>query len=374
MTESVLFEVKPCVNNKLVAFATLNTPKTLNALNLTMVKMLLKQLALWRDDPQVALVVLSGAGEKGFCAGGDIKHLYQQLADSPGQYTQDIADFFTYEYQLDYLIHTFKKPILVLGSGIVMGGGMGLFMGASHRVVDETTKLAMPEVNIGLFPDVGASWFLSRLPEKVGIFLGITGATLNAGDAKHLAMAQSFIIKEKHQQVIEQLLTLGWGDTVALNHEKLSSYLTEIERVCKVKLPQSDIRSHQELLNELVNPDDIFATVEHVLQTESESLWYQQAKNNLAYGSPLTVALVFKQLALGKSLSLHQCFKMELTLALKSAQFGEFLEGTRALLIDKDKQPNWKYHSIRDVEPSRLDWFFESLWPEHEHPLAAIAS
>jgi enoyl-CoA hydratase/carnithine racemase len=374
MIKPVLFELHSCENNKQIAVATLNSPRTLNALNLTMVDLLLNQLRLWRDDPDVVMVLIKGAGEKGFCAGGDVKDLYYRLQEDSSRCQHQVAEFFSQEYQLDYLIHTFNKPVMILGSGVVMGGGMGLFMGASHRIVDQSSQMAMPEICIGLFPDVGATWFLSRLAPEVGLFLGLTGAAINAADAKYLGIADFFISQEQQEQLLEKLLSLAWGDTIALNHEKLSTFLNQVETLCKNQLPKSVIRSHQELLKAVVKPEDFFGTVENILSVKHDSQFIIQAQANLAYGSPLSAAIIYRQLMLGRKLTLEQCFQMELTLAIKCVQFGEFCEGVRALLVDKDRQPNWQYKDINTIEPARLDWFFDSEWPEGEHPLASIAS
>ncbi len=133
----------------------------------------------WKNDHNIALVVLQGAGDKAFCAGGDIRDLYQAMKAAPDTYQPYVEDFFTKEYTLDYLIHTFDKPVLVWGNGIVMGGGLGLMAGASHRIVTASSRIAMPEMAIGLYPDVGGSWFLNRMPEGCGLFLGLTGASIN---------------------------------------------------------------------------------------------------------------------------------------------------------------------------------------------------
>jgi enoyl-CoA hydratase/carnithine racemase len=163
MTSPVLFSLVPLDNGKDIngtnlGHAILNLPGSLNALNLEMVELLTKQLTLWQQDDSVSGVLISGAGDKAFCAGGDVVSLYKAMQQQPGETPADVQAFFTQEYQLDHLIHRFSKPLIVWGSGFIMGGGIGLFAGASHKVVTETSRLAMPEITIGLFPDVGGSW------------------------------------------------------------------------------------------------------------------------------------------------------------------------------------------------------------------------
>ncbi|WP_334167975.1 enoyl-CoA hydratase/isomerase family protein, partial [Achromobacter mucicolens] len=192
MNAPVLFEERSAANGMRFGIATLNAPQTLNGLSLEMVDLLADRLDAWARDPGVALVVLQGAGDKAFCAGGDLHGLYRSMTENTGKpsWSNTYArTFFEREYRLDYRIHTYPKPVLCWGHGIVMGGGIGLMMGASHRVVSETSRLAMPEVSIGLFPDVGGSWLLNRMPGRSGVFLALTGAQLNTSDAFFAGLA-----------------------------------------------------------------------------------------------------------------------------------------------------------------------------------------
>lgn len=172
VTAPVLFEEWQCADKSLLGVATLNLPKALNALNLEMVKLLLAKLTEWEQREDVGAVLLRGAGEKAFCAGGDVVSLHNAMKDNPGAVPAAAREFFCEEYQLDHAIHAFSKPFIVWGSGIVMGGGMGLLMGASHRIATETSRMAMPEITIGLFPDVGGSFFLNKMPPGCGLFCG----------------------------------------------------------------------------------------------------------------------------------------------------------------------------------------------------------
>ena len=196
IVKPVLFETLIAENGCQIGVITLNAEKTLNALSLDMIDLMAEQLALWSTDDNIALVLMQAAGEKAFCAGGDLQNLYQSMLTHHASVDKDdvranqyACDFFNREYRLDYLIHTYPKPILCWGHGIVMGGGIGLMAGASHRVVTEKSRLAMPEIGIGLFPDVGGSYFLNRMPGKLGLFLALTGAMVNAADAKFTKLA-----------------------------------------------------------------------------------------------------------------------------------------------------------------------------------------
>jgi enoyl-CoA hydratase/carnithine racemase len=221
----VLAETLAADNGSLIGVLTLSAEKTLNALSLPMVELLSAQLAAWAYDERIAMVLLQGAGDKAFCAGGDLHNLYStMMAHRASRQAGEVLgngyanEFFAREYTLDYRIHTYPKPILCWGHGIVMGGGIGLMAGASHRVATEKTRLAMPETGIGLFPDVGGSWFLSRMPGGTGRFLALTGASINAADARYVGLADRVLAHADKPQVLAALLRQPWSDDCAGNH------------------------------------------------------------------------------------------------------------------------------------------------------------
>lgn len=359
-------------NGKKIGVATLNSEKSLNALSLPMVESLLPQLQAWQADNSISMVLLQGAGDKAFCAGGDIRDLYKAMLAEPGTYAPYVEEFFTKEYTLDYLIHTFGKPVLVWGNGIVMGGGLGLMAGASHRVVTATSRIAMPEMAIGLYPDVGASWFLNRMPAGCGLFLGLTGASINAADAKFIGLADNFLLHERKAALLEKLLTVKWGDTVALNHQKLSDVLRAEEDQCRTQMPLSNIRPHQGDIESLAKPDQLATVIDAINRMQGEDKWLQKAKESLAYGSPITAHIVFELLKLGQSKILADSFRLELGLSVQCGKLGEFTEGVRALLMDKDLTPNWQYKTVSDVPQSVIDELFRSPWSANEHPLREL--
>lgn len=372
MNEVVIFEELPCENGKKIGVATLNSERSLNALSGEMVDTLYPKFLAWHNDADIAVVLLQGSGEKSFCAGGDIVNLYKEMKSHENDYAPAIEEYFTKEYKLDYLIHTFSKPFIVWGNGIVMGGGLGMMVGASHRVVTESSRIAMPEISIGLYPDVGGTWFLNRMPDKCGLFLGLTGASINASDAKYTGLADFFITADKKESMVEQLKTINWGDTVALNHDKLSSVMHELELHSNAKLPVSHVRAQKSLIEHVMSHDNIVDTVNAIVTVDVEDKWFNKAQKSLKHGSALSGHLVYRQLIDGKNLTLAECFKMELNLSVKCGQYGEFQEGVRALLIDKDFSPNWKFNSVDSVSSETIDWFFESKWSNEEHPLATL--
>ncbi|RZL89786.1 MAG: enoyl-CoA hydratase/isomerase family protein, partial [Variovorax sp.] len=203
----VLFKTIPTAGGRHFGVATLNAPASLNALSVDMVRLLTPRLREWAADDDIVGVVLDAAGEKAFCAGGDLRALYQTLLDCKDRRNAYAERFFGEEYELDHLIHTYPKPFLGWGHGIVMGGGVGLLAGASHRVVTEGSRVAMPEVAIGLYPDVGGSWFLRRMPGRTGLFLAFTAAPLNAADAIFCGLADVLVPQAAKAQVLEAIST-----------------------------------------------------------------------------------------------------------------------------------------------------------------------
>ncbi|MEO3879614.1 enoyl-CoA hydratase/isomerase family protein [Rheinheimera fenheensis] len=374
VNEVVLYQELTAQNGKKIGVATLNSEKSLNALSLPMVESLLPKLQSWQADPSISLVILDGSGDKAFCAGGDIRDLYKAMLDKPGEYAPYVEEFFTKEYTLDYLIHTFGKPVLVWGNGIVMGGGLGLMAGASHKVVTASSRIAMPEMAIGLYPDVGASWFLNRMPAGCGLFLGLTGASINAADAKFIGLADHFILHERKVALIDKLKSINWGDTIALNHQKLSDVLRAEEDQCRTQMPLSNIRPHQGAIEALAQHSSLQSAISAIHAMQGEDKWLQKAKESLAYGSPITAHIVFELLKLGQSKILADSFRLELGLSVQCGKLGEFTEGVRALLMDKDLQPKWQYKTVADVPQAVIAELFRSPWQPEQHPLRHLGT
>lgn len=374
VNEVVLYQELTAQNGKKIGVATLNSEKSLNALSLPMVESLLPKLQSWQADPSISLVILDGSGDKAFCAGGDIRDLYKAMLDKPGEYAPYVEEFFTKEYTLDYLIHTFGKPVLVWGNGIVMGGGLGLMAGASHKVVTATSRIAMPEMAIGLYPDVGASWFLNRMPPGCGLFLGLTGASINAADAKFIGLADHFVLHERKAALIDKLKIINWGDTIALNHQKLSDALRSEEDQCRTQMPLSQIRPHQSEIEALAGLTELETVIEAINAIQGEDKWLLKAKDSLAYGSPITAHIVFELLKLGQSKILADSFRLELGLSVQCGKLGEFTEGVRALLMDKDLQPKWQYKTVADVPQAVIAELFRSPWQPEQHPLRHLGT
>lgn len=326
-------------NGHRIGWLTLDLPRTLNALTLDMASSLRAQLAEWASQPDIACVVMQGAG-RAFCAGGDVRRMRQGILDG-----DDYCErFFEQEYRLDHEIHLYPKPLLCWGHGVVMGGGVGLMIGASHRVVTESSRLAMPETSIGLYPDVGASYFLNRLPAGLGLFLGITGCEWNGADAVAMGMADYLLQDSCKAELPALLANLPWSADAQANKRILNDGLQGM----------SHAEQPQQLWRYAVDISAICSGSWPACLTQLQAMtinepWFTHAMENLQKGCPVTACIVAEQLQRGRSLSLAEVFCMEWVLSIRCTQHPDFAEGVRAQLVDKDKNPQWTYRSITDV-------------------------
>lgn len=374
-----------CVDGNKIGVVELDNPTSLNALTLDMLRQLKTKLEEWEDDERIVCVFLHGVGEKAFCAGGDVRTMYNMMHDASERQERASAakyfltEYFTVEYGCDYLIHRYSKPVIVWGEGIIMGGGMGLYMGASHRVTTPTSRLAMPEISIGLYPDVGGTWFLNKLPDGIGMFLGLTGAQINATDALELGMSDHMLIPEQKQSVLAKLQGSNWvkgnkdadGD-LTFNKELVTEVLTGFADTAEPHRPVSHLRPYFSQIQLACKADDLVDISRQIMSIEGDNRWLERAKRTLEEGSPITANICFRQLTQYHHLSLEECFRLELSLSVHCGLLGEFEEGVRARLIDKCGQPGWLYKNYSEVDQNVIDSLFTPLWPEHENPLATL--
>ncbi len=381
-----------------LAQATLNAAGSLNALNLDMIESLYDQLALWEKDPSIVAVILNGAGGKAFCAGGDIRQLHDAAVaarngdDSGGAL---IERFFTGEYSLDYQIHSYTKPVLCWGSGIVMGGGIGLMAGASHRVVTETSKLAMPEVVIGLFPDVGGSWILGRMPGRVGLFLGLTGGRINGADALFCGLADRFLAEDALSSVIDDMRSLSWtvdssqsqkgrpqNKQYQANSALLNALLRKYEKAnqSNTVAQESPVREYFDQIQQVTDTEDLSEILSRMQQQarneqsdERGSDWWQRMAAGLENGSPTTAALVVEQIRRAHHMALPDVFRMELEMAVECLANPNFTEGVRALLLERGTQPDWQPSTLESASLLDLEGYFSGHWKNRPHPLQGLS-
>lgn len=338
-----------------IGHLTLNRPGGLNALTLPMVRLLQQQLHAWQEDPQIVAVVLRANGEKAFCAGGDIRMLYD--SHKSGATTHET--FFEEEYALDEYLHTYRKPILALLDGFVLGGGMGLAQGATLRVITERTRMGMPEVAIGFFPDVGGSYFLPRLPGELGIYLGVSGIQVRAADALYAGLADCCINSEQLPELDRCLDRMNW---TAHPHEALRTLLATL---AVSKLPGSELKALRPAIDEYFALPDL-PSIRTALLTESRPEfqdWAEETIRVLDSRSPLAMAVTLELLRRGRTLPLSDCFAQELHLDYQWFEQGDLMEGVRALLIDKDKAPRWNPPTLAELDRDRVMAFFSACKP-----------
>ncbi len=360
MTDIILTEIKNGVG-----IITLNSPRTLNAISKDMADALLLKLIEWKNDKRVRCLFFQG-NLKAFCAGGDVKNLYVAIKNNPTQnITKDALEFFILEYTLDFTIHTYSKPIIAWGDGIVMGGGLGIFVGASHRIVTQRSQLAMPEISIGLYPDVGGTWFLNRMPNNWGIYFGLTGARMTGGDAQFLGLADYVINSDLKESFINKLLIQDWDLSSEQNKKKIDTLLSEIAS----NEAFSPAKERIDFSNTLININSVLE-FKTILEREAiEDEWIQAGLLSFQAGSPTSAMVIYEQLKRGKSLNLKEVFYSELNLSVHFSLSPDFPEGVRALLIDKDQRPNWQPSTLESVDQMRIDSYFIPIWDNLVHPL-----
>jgi enoyl-CoA hydratase/carnithine racemase len=348
---------------------TLNRPKALNALSLQMVRDLLSTLRAWRDDPEVLVVAIRGTNKVGrpgtpdslfggFCAGGDIRFFHQAALAGDAA----LEDIFTEEYTLNHLIQTYPKPYIAFMDGVVMGGGMGISQGARVRIVTERTKMAMPETNIGLFPDVGGGYFLSRCPGHVGEYLALTGEVIDAEEAIDYGLADV--------KLEAAALPALWAELGATSFDSA----TDVEQWIASKF----IAKTDHPVCTTVQIDAYFSLlrVKHIVDAleKSEDRWALRTAATLRKRSPLMLHVVLEQIRKARTMTLADDLRMERNMVhqcfhLRPVKESETVEGIRALAVDKDYKPQWKPARIEDVKPGMADAFFVSPWTTETHPL-----
>ena len=382
----VLFDTEPTECGHLIGIMTLNTPKSLNALSVEMCQLLAEQLEQWQNDDQIVALVLKGAGDKAFCAGGDIRKLYDSMSTSAPLPNPYATEFFGHEYRLYRQMHFYPKPLILWGDGIIMGGGMGLMAGCSHRLVTERTRFAMPEVTIGLFPDASGSWFLQRMPAKTGLFLGLTGAMCNGNDALLSNLAEYAVASSDYDAVIQSLKQGDWqvaaGSTDKCRNNSAHSIVSRaLAAQPAAELPASKLATYWKPIQQLMNSGGL-GDIDALLQSDealakldtdfAADSWTQRAVDTYRQGCPVTVALTYALYHKVTDLSLEQVLYLEANVAVHCAANPDFKEGVRALLIDKDRNPQWSRSLAECLSTEGQEYIhqhFVNPYAKGEHPL-----
>ncbi|KPP97340.1 enoyl-CoA hydratase/isomerase family protein [Marinobacter sp. HL-58] len=335
---------------------TLDAPDNLNALSGSMIDEIQARLEQWQDASHICMVIFRGAGDRAFCAGGDIRELYGALTGTAG--SAGAADYFTREYRLDYTIHRFPKPVITIAHGAVMGGGVGILSASRYRLVTPDIRLAMPEITIGLFPDVGASWFLNRLPGRLGLFMGLTGARLNTSDTLRVGLADMAVLPEQAESLVARLQEERWTGEAAADDSRLFRLIKQLEHPDYRALPASELARHEQSIARLSAGDELPEIVENLLSADIEGDWWQACMNNLRSGCPVTAWLVWNQLKKAQQMSLKDVFRMELAMAIRCTRRPDLREGIRARLIEKDNRPAWSFKTVLEVPESVVEEHF----------------
>ena len=336
-----------------VVEVTLNTPEALNALNGNMVDLLLVHVPVWEADKNVIAIIMRGAGTKAFCAGGDVRQLYHKMAIG----SQNVGEiFFNHEYEMDLMLHKLSTPLLVWGSGYVIGGGMGLLQGAALRIGTHSSRLAMPEITIGLFPDVGASYFLRQVPDNLGLFLGLTGAMLNSTDARELGLLDGLLDDNDYSQVLHSLTQIPkQSNADTLSH--LTLLIAALEANASANAPASNLAAHRQNIISALSQNGLAAIVASLAGLKGQDKWLDKALQTMANGSPTSLHLFYR--AFNENFTnVTDALLHEYIVGVNATRLGEFKEGVRALLIDKDRNPAWRYDTVENTPEAWIAKFF----------------
>ena len=331
--DEILFEKRGAVG-----LITLNRPKALNALNLAMVRAMRARLDVWAGDPEIGCVVIRGAGERAFCAGGDIR----AAAQSGREGTSYALDFWREEYLLNAAIKHYPKPYTALMHGIAMGGGLGVSVHGAYRIVDETAVLAMPETGIGFFPDVGGSYFLPRCPGETGMYLALTGARIGPADALYAGLA-THVMRAEEWPVLFDGLAMGKSPADLLSPNT----------------PTSPLAEHRAAIDRIFAAQSVEAILAG-LDAQSDD-WSRKTAATIRAKSPTSLKLTFREMREGRNLSFDDCLRMEFRLSSRLLAGNDFYEGVRAAVVDKDGAPKWRPATLGEVPDGALNAAFVPL-------------
>lgn len=342
-----------------LATVELTRPKALNALTLEMIRQMHPRIEAWEDDETVKAVVIKGQGEKAFCAGGDVRAIYRSIVDDlGGKGPSELSrTYFLEEYRLNHTIHALSKPYVALLDGVTMGGGVGLSVHGSHRIVTERLIFAMPETGIGLFPDVGGGWFLPRLPGEVGLYLALTGARLDAAGAVALGVATHFVPSTRLEGLEAALATTiaGSGDGRAAINDVLDRF---------AEVPGDDpLAARRKVIDSCFAAPSVEAILQQLDRAAAEgSEFAAETVATLRHKCPTSLKLTLEQLRRGRDMSsLLEVLTMEYRLSQHCMAGTEFFEGIRAVLVDKDYAPKWRPDSLEAVSESAVASHFAAI-------------
>ena len=348
----------------------LNRPKALNAVNLKVATMMRSQLLAWRDDEQVDAVVVTGQGDRAFCAGGDVKSVYQSGIEQgvgPGTVS---AELFRNEYELVGLIASYPKPYVAYLDGISMGTGVGISLHGTHRIASEFTRMAMPETAIGFVPDVGASYFFNQCG-PLGRLLALTGKTIDGYYAARLGWITHFLPRDDAAKLLEQLESTDWQSAFdAAGVRDIDASNSSTIEILGTEESRQDFQMDQELAEQCFASDELeelFTTLERIASSVGPlATAARECLSTLQKRSPTSLCLTWEMLRRGEKLSLKECLKMVYRVCQACMRGSDFFEGVRAVLVDKDQNPKWQPSKLEEVAAKDVESYFAPLSNEHE--------
>ncbi|NVK32024.1 MAG: enoyl-CoA hydratase/isomerase family protein [Gammaproteobacteria bacterium] len=340
--------------SRFIGHAELCNERKLNALDHDMAKAFLDQLSAWEQDPNFAGLLITGTGDRAFCAGGDVKELAVRKPEEDARaQAKRGAAYFGCEYELDEKIWRCAQPTMVIAHGITMGGGMGLMQGCDFRLITETTRIAMPETAIGFFPDVGSSWFLNRVNYHMGEILGISGMHINGADAIALNLADYSIQNETRGNIVEALSQMTLDDT-----DTQTIFMRLIGQNINNNLPASNVIENLGLFEHIRRLPTLEQRYEALSQLNGSD-WLESVAKTTVKGSPLSIAITSQMLFAARFHSLKECFELEARLGEHVVEYGDFVEGVRAVLVDKDHSPDWSFKDLASTPTDRIHQVLE---------------
>ena len=368
-TNLVLVKELKAKNGSKIGHITLNSEETLNSLTLSMADIIHSQLSEWEKEKNIVAVILEGAGDKAFCAGGDIRALYESMVQNPRGPNPFAEAFFEREYRLDYKIHKYSKPIICWVDGITMGGGVGLMLGCDYRFSTERTRFAMPEIGVGLFPDVGFTYFIDKLPKNIGLYMMLTATQLNAADTQLVGLTNNYISVTAKDSFEKEITELDWSDDLQKNSDILNLCIKNFQEkpLSKEGFPESQLESRLESVQALMSEDNLIDVTKNILTNSTQDEWFKRGIKGLVNGCPTSAHIIWEQCNFEKSKNLKEVFKFELDLAIQVTRHPDFTEGIRAAIIEKDNQPQWSYADINNLPRKWIEEHLEQAW--NKNPL-----
>ena len=365
MSQLILFTEHKKPDGSFLLEVQLNYPEKLNVLNQEIIFTLNKAVKSWVKREDLSAIFIHSAGDRAFSAGGDVVELYHNMQKNKENPLSHVKDFFKTEYETDYLLKTLDKPVVVWGNGIVMGGGMGLFMSASHPIATENSLFAMPEVSIGFFPDVGASYFLAQMENNLGKYIALTACRLNARSLQYLNLCHFFFPHKDKQKVFNFIKENTFNDKKDFDFQFQSFY--------KVPdfLNQQNcwIESFEKEISQCMAFKNLNSFYDYLSQLDLPDQQWEQNRQNFLKASPSSLAIVFEQFKRAKKyMDLKALFEMDTLIAFNISLKPDFKEGVRALLVDKTKDPKWSPANVYQLNTEEVEKYFTAQ-PDWDYKL-----